>query len=92
VLERCPRRPLLDNPGWYSELFWLYANWSKGILPDGGTLNTNPSKLMDAIRIMDDAKAAATSERDQREQRRQAMRQRMQVALSQGPPAASTEG
>ena len=81
VVERCPRRPLLDNPRWLNEVFWLYSNWSKGILPDGSTLHTNPALLTEAIRAIDDAMHEAKIERDQREQRRLAMRQQMQAAM-----------
>ena len=76
VLERCPRRPLLDAPQFWAEVFWLYQNWSKGILPDGSTLRTNPAKLIEVIRHMDDAMAEAKLEREEREQRRQGWRER----------------
>lgn len=82
VVTRCPRRPLLDTPQWLDELFWLYSNYTKGILPDGGTLLTNPAKLVDAFRVLSGAIALAETERDERERRQRAMRQRMQAAYN----------
>ena len=70
-LTRCPRRPLLDDPTLWGEVFWLYQNYSNGILPEGSALNSNPHKLVQALRVITDAKNAAQSEREDRERRKQ---------------------
>jgi hypothetical protein len=67
---RCPRRPLLDRPVYFDELFWLYSNFDNGILPEAGGLSRQPNKLMAAIRCLKSAKRAAEDERDAREKRK----------------------
>lgn len=47
TLPRCPRRPLLDDPAYFSQLFWQHQQFKKGMLPDEGSLLSQPGKLMD---------------------------------------------
>lgn len=49
----CPRRPILDDPALYEELFWLYRSYAKGMLPEEGSILSQPAKLVQAISIMD---------------------------------------
>jgi len=74
LLARCPRRPLLDRPTYFTELFWLYSNYSNGILPESGGLDDQPHKLMASIRTLIRARQDAESEKDDREKRRTAFR------------------
>lgn len=52
-LERCPRRPILDDPQFYGEFFRLYRAYQKGLLPEEGALNSQPYKLMEFFTITD---------------------------------------
>jgi hypothetical protein len=82
VVERCPRRPLLDTPDFFSAAFWLYGNYDRGILPEGGTLKSNPHKLVQVFRVIQTAKDDALEERERRERRKAAAQNR----LRQGVP------
>lgn len=35
---RCPRRPMFENPGWFSQLTLVYNHYRAGFLPHGGGL------------------------------------------------------
>jgi hypothetical protein len=63
TLLRCPRRPLLDDPNFYSEVFWLYRSWKDGHLPEGSATGVHgqPNKMLMAYRVMDNAKHDAFS-------------------------------
>ena len=52
-ITRCPRRPLLDNPEYYSYLFWLYRQMQNGILQESGGLEDQPSRMVESFRIME---------------------------------------
>lgn len=80
TLERCPRRPLLDDGADYDEVFWLYQNYARGILPYGSSLYKHPHKLVQMFRMIDLAKGEATAEREKRDKRREAMRQQFNAA------------
>jgi hypothetical protein len=73
---RCPRRPLLERPVYFDELFWLYSNYTSGILPEAGGLVNQPAKLMAMLRCLKSAKSAAEREKDERENRKRAAQQR----------------
>lgn len=75
-LTRCPRRPLLDQYRYFSELFWLHSNYSNGILPESGGLEDQPHKLMASIRTLIRARQEAEAEKDDREKRRSAFREK----------------
>lgn len=75
-LTRCPRRVLLDRPDYFSELFWLHSNYSNGILPESGGLADQPHKLMASIRTLIRARQEAEDEKDEREKRRAAFREK----------------
>ena len=83
-LMRCPRRPLLDDPIWYDELFWLYGNYKSGILPEPGGLQAQPHKLMEAIRTLDRAQKAANGEKEEGDKRKAALRKRAASVLNKG--------
>lgn len=53
VFKRCPRLPLLRNPELYSELFWLYSNYKRGILPDSGALYDQSAKYIFLMRYIE---------------------------------------
>ncbi len=75
VHKRCPRRPILDDPDFYVELFWLYQQKEKGYLIDEGGLDSQPNKLIQAFKLMDytlNTCAKAKEEQDRSKKRRQA--------------------
>jgi hypothetical protein len=79
-LPRCPRRPLLDNPRGFDEVFWLYQNYGRGILPYGQALYDNPHKLVRMFKLIDAAKSEANAEQDRKERKREAMKRQFQAA------------
>jgi hypothetical protein len=83
-LTRCPRRPLLEHTSSYDELFWLYQNYTRGILPYGQALYRNPHKLVQMFQIIDNAKSEARHEQEKRERKRQAMQQQFTAAKTGG--------
>lgn len=80
----CPRRPLLDDPLWYDELFWLYGNFKNGIFPEPGGLSNQPHKLMMAIRELDRAQKAAESEKEEGDKRKSAIREKAARVIGKG--------
>lgn len=81
-LLRCPRRVLLDRPRYFNELFWLHSNYSSGILPESGGLENQPHKLMASIRTLIRARQEADDEKENREKRRKAFRERAASVLN----------
>lgn len=71
-MVRCPRRPLLDRPDYFQELFWLYSNYSEGILPQKGGLDDQPSKLMASIRVLKGTQEEAQREKTEADRKRSA--------------------
>lgn len=78
-LKRCPRRPILEGPEFYGDLFWLYRSYQKGFLPEEGNLHSQPAALMEMFRIID--RTLDTCEQARRE--KEAKRKRRG-----GPPPA----
>lgn len=68
LLARCPKRPILDDPVGFSDLFWHYGQMQKGYLPEKGGLNDQPAKFMQYMRIIDRALDYCRSEQDRREE------------------------
>lgn len=83
VQDTCPRRPFFDNPQFYNDLFFLYTNYQRGILPEEGSLLSQPHRALVLLRKMEGAQAAAQDEQQKQEQKQAANRQRMQ-AMMQG--------
>jgi hypothetical protein len=81
---RCPRRLLLDKPEFVTEIWWLYSKYVEGILPEHGGLYDQPAKFLAVMRVLDSARAAADSEKDQQEQRRQALQAQANSVFSAG--------
>ncbi len=62
----CPRRPIYENPSFYSDLFWVYSNYKLGILPDAGSLLEQSYKLMFFIRHIDSIIDECNKEREEK--------------------------
>ncbi len=54
-LSRCPRRPLLDDPEYFSHIFTMYGWYKNGMLPDEGTWRDQPNKFSESMTLMDRA-------------------------------------
>lgn len=65
-VDTCPRRPLLDEPGFYRELFFLYRAYQKGFLPEPGGLNDQPAYLISCFQVIDAAIAEVEREQDRK--------------------------
>jgi hypothetical protein len=70
---RCPRRMMLDEPQFISEVWWLYSKYTDGILPEHGGLYDQPARFIAVVRLLDNVKASATSEQEDRDKRRRAI-------------------
>lgn len=68
--RRCPRRPILDDPDFYSEVFWLYRQSRSGYLMEDGGLNDQPAMMMKCFRIIDRAIGQVEGFRKEQEERR----------------------
>lgn len=84
TLARCPRRPLLDDSGFYSEVFWLYQAYQKGFLPEEGGLQDQATVLIECFQVIDAAISAAERERDRIKKQREAMEKRAKGMVSRG--------
>lgn len=49
---RCPRRPILEQPGEFGSLFWLFQQFERGVLPEDGGILSQPEKMMQQFRFM----------------------------------------
>ncbi len=72
--RRCPRRPILENPAAFSELFWLYRNYKAGYLPEAGGLDDQPAKLMKSLRVIDAAVSETEKFKEEQESKQQRRR------------------
>ena len=67
IHQRCPRRPILEDPAWYAEVFWLYRQKEKGYLVDEGGLDSQPNKLIQAFRVIDQTINICVQAKDEQE-------------------------
>ena len=51
---RCPRRPIKDEPAYWSRLLFAYGFYKKGILPDAGALTDQSNKAVMLFGVIDD--------------------------------------
>ena len=70
-LKRCPLRPMLDDPAWYSEVFLAHRWREKGQLPEPGTWKDQPAKLPGLMSVMDEAIADGQTAHHERQAKRQ---------------------
>jgi hypothetical protein len=75
-LKRCPRRIMLDQPRFVSEVWWLFSRYVDGILPEHGGLYDQPAKYLAAMRTLESARAQADSEKEEKDKRRSAIQAR----------------
>jgi hypothetical protein len=59
---RCPRRPYLDEPDWYNQIFEAYSWREKGFLPQPGTWRDQDHRFVLACNIIDRAHSDASDD------------------------------
>lgn len=62
---RCPRKPYLDNPGWYNNILEFYGWREKGFLPNPGTWRDQDQRFVTICAVIDKAKSDADAEEQQ---------------------------
>lgn len=78
-LERCVARPILDDPHFFNEAFNVYRNYQKGFLPNEGSINAQPTALMQIINTVDVALYDCKEAKDEADRRKKANRERMKM-------------
>lgn len=87
-LYRCPRRPWLDNPQLYNELFDYYNWMEKGYLPDPGTYDDQGVKFRPFMGII----RTALHDAQKATHERQVARQHTAAAVVDKPSSAKPGG
>ncbi len=65
--RRCPRRPILEDPEYYSDIFYLYRKSEAGYLPEDGGLNNQPAKLMELFREIETTRYTIGQHKEEKE-------------------------
>lgn len=65
--HRCPRSPLLEDPEYFSEVFWGHQQFKKGMLPEEGALLSQPAKLMELYFTIDRTRNWCEREKEKRQ-------------------------
>lgn len=87
AVARCAMRLRLDDPQFCTEVFWLYQNYLRGILPEGTALSSNPHKLVEAFRVIENAKMDADEMKDSRERKKKELRDALAAKMGARPGA-----
>ncbi len=67
--RRCPNRPFLDDPLFYSEIFRLSGWVKKGFLPEPGGVLDQANCLVECLEIIEDAHYAAQKAKEEKMER-----------------------
>ena len=65
--RRCPRRPILEDPGYYADIFYLYRQSKAGYLSEDGGLSNQPAKLMELFREIETAQYKIEQHKEEQE-------------------------
>ncbi len=57
VWDRCPRRPYLEEPGWFNAIFEAYRWYQRDHFPDEGQWLDQSAKLVRYIEVIEAALA-----------------------------------
>ena len=79
---------MLDNPEYYSHLFWLHRQRQEGYLPEPGGLNDQPYKLIHSFRVIDSMLSRIEEHRKEEEDRKNRLRN---PRPGRGGPAGGTK-
>lgn len=72
-LERCPRRPMLDDPAFYNAMLKAYSWYKRGHFPDTGTYLDQAAAYTEMLDIFElaisEAKAVLEKENERKSKR-----------------------
>jgi hypothetical protein len=72
--HQCPRRPILNDPGYWSETMGMWNLYRKGLLPDRGAVGDQCWRAMTLFRFMDAYFAEAEEAKEAQEARKRRAR------------------
>ena len=72
ILDRCPRRPVLDDPAYFGYVFWLYRQMQNGVTQEQGGLQDQPGRLLQSFRVIDSALNECSSIKDEQQAKKNA--------------------
>jgi hypothetical protein len=75
-LERCPLRPVLDQPKEFGQLFAWYRKFAQGLLLDPGTILDQANYTQKAFDVIENGLGTVEQERVQEAERKAAHNQR----------------
>lgn len=64
VLTRCPRRPMLDYPALFADVFSVYSWYKRGGFPDKGTYLDQAAAFVQVVEIIEQAIAEAKAAKE----------------------------
>lgn len=60
---QCPRRPVLDDPHYWSDLFAFWRGFKNGLLPDDGNIMAQSARGWKLLSLLDAYMSGAEAER-----------------------------
>ena len=75
-VKRCPRKPFLDNPEWFGQIFEAFSWREKGFLPNPGTWRDQDHRFVLACSIIDRANQDASDDERKAQEAKQAQASR----------------
>ncbi|WP_349621641.1 hypothetical protein [Azospirillum argentinense] len=69
---RCPRRPILEDPEGFREVFRVYRAYQKGFLPELGGLEAQAAKLTRALDLIEVTTTQCEEQRQAEDARKRA--------------------
>lgn len=69
-IYRCPRRPILDDPNYYTSVFLAYKAYIRGYLPDEGSLEDQGYRFAHTMAVVENAVSEARAEQERRDARK----------------------
>lgn len=76
LLTTCIRRPMLDDPEWFNEIYTMYKMYKNGFLPNEGTYQAQPVAVVQIINIIDAVLAECDEIKDEERERKEKNRKR----------------
>lgn len=67
TLTRCPRRPLLDYPALFTDVFGIYSWYKRGFLPDTGSILDQAAAFVQMVEVTERAVADAQALKEKRQ-------------------------
>ena len=70
LVTTCIRRPMLDHPRWFNEVYTMYKMYKAGFLPNEGSYLAQPPSFLQMINIIDSTLAECDDIKSQEEKRK----------------------